>query len=98
MSHILILFAHPAYEKSRVHKLLVKKARALEGITFHDLYEAYPDFDIDVKREQELLLQHDTIILLHPFYWYSSPAIIKQWQDLVLELGWAYGKKGTTLK
>ena len=97
MSNLLIIFAHPAYEKSRVHKRLVKKVRALEGITFHDLYEAYPDFDIDVKREQELLLQHDTIILLHPFYWYSSPAIIKQWQDLVLEHGWAYGKNGTRL-
>jgi glutathione-regulated potassium-efflux system ancillary protein KefG len=97
MAKILIIFSHPAFEKSRVHKALVKVAGKMEGITFHDLYEAYPDFDIDVDKEQELLLKHDLIILQHPFYWYSSPAILKQWQDLVLEHGWAYGRGGTQL-
>jgi len=97
MSRILILFAHPALEKSRVHKRLVTHTKHLEGITFHDLYEAYPDFDIDIEREQKLLLQHDIFIFQHPFYWYSSPAILKQWQDLVLSHGWAYGTKGKQL-
>ena len=32
-----------------------------------------------------------------PFYWYSAPAIIKEWLDLVLEHDWAYGAKGTKL-
>jgi len=97
MAKVLILFAHPALEKSRVHKRLIRHVRNLEGIHFHDLYEAYPDMDIDVKQEQKLLLQHDIIIFQHPFYWYSAPAIIKQWQDLVLEHGWAYGPGGTAL-
>ncbi len=44
-----------------------------------------------------MLLNHDIIIWQHPFYWYSSPAIIKQWEDLVLEHGWAYGSNGTKL-
>ena len=35
-------------------------------MTFHDLYEAYPDFDIDVRREQALLLAHDVIVLPAP--------------------------------
>ena len=61
------------------------------------LYAAYPDFMIDVKREQQLLLDHDIIVLQHPFYWYSSPAIIKEWLDLVLENGWAYGTGGSNL-
>ena len=30
-------------------------------------------------------------------YWYSSPAILKEWQDVVLEYGWAYGPGGTRL-
>lgn len=97
MARILILFAHPALEKSRIHKRLIAKARSVPGVTFHDLYETYPDFDIDVDREQELLRQHDVIILQHPFYWYSCPAIIKQWEDLVLEHGWAYGTGGLAL-
>ncbi len=97
MAKILILFAHPAFEKSRVHKALVKLVGRMDGVTFHDLYESYPDFDIDVDKEQELLLKHDLIILQHPFYWYSCPAILKQWQDLVLEHGWAYGRGGSHL-
>jgi len=97
MAKVLILFAHPALEKSRVHARLIKHVRNIEGVTFNDLYQAYPDLDIDIKREQQLLLEHDIIIWQHPFYWYSAPAIIKQWQDLVLEHGWAYGSGGTQL-
>lgn len=69
----------------------------LDKVTIHDLYAEYPDFAIDVAREQRLLLDHDVIVLQHPFYWYSSPALIKEWQDLVLENGWAYGPGGTKL-
>lgn len=97
MAEVLVLFAHPAYEKSRVHAQLVKSLRGLPNVTFHDLYEAYPEFDIDIKEEQQLLLQHDIIIWQHPFYWYSAPALIKQWLDLVLEHGWAYGTGGRQL-
>jgi len=95
---ILVLFAHPAFEKSRVNRALAEAVRGLPGVTFHDLYEAYPDFDIDVRREQALLLEHDLLVAQHPFYWYSTPALVKQWQDLVLEHGWAYGTGGTRLR
>lgn len=97
MSKILILFAHPALEKSRVHRRLIRNIKSNDTITFRDLYEQYPDFDIDIQREQSLLLEHDIIIWQHPFYWYSAPAMIKQWLDLVLEHGWAYGKNGHML-
>ena len=97
MSNILLLFAHPLLEKSRVHVELLKKVNFVEGITINDLYEQYPDYDIDVEREKKLLVKHDIIIWQHPFYWYSAPPLLKQWQDLVLEHGWAYGKKGTAL-
>jgi glutathione-regulated potassium-efflux system ancillary protein KefG len=96
MARILILFAHPALEKSRVHRRLL--ARIPDGVTLHDLYQAYPDFDVDVRREQELLLAHDLVILQHPFFWYSTPPLLKQWEDLVLEHGWAYGSQGTQLR
>jgi glutathione-regulated potassium-efflux system ancillary protein KefG len=70
----------------------------LDGVYFHDLYQAYPDLQIDVRKEQELLEQHDIVIFHHPFFWYSTPAILKEWQDLVLEHGWAYGSQGVALK
>jgi glutathione-regulated potassium-efflux system ancillary protein KefG len=97
-SRILILFAHPALEKSRVNRRLVQAVQDTGGVTLHDLYERYPDFDIDVAREQELVEQHDVILFQHPFYWYSTPAILKEWQDLVLQYGWAFGHEGHALR
>lgn len=95
---VLVLFAHPARDRSRVNVALAEGVRGLAGVTFHDLYEAYPEFDIDVRAEQARLLEHDAIVWQHPLYWYSTPAILKEWQDLVLEHGWAYGRGGTALQ
>ncbi len=94
---LLILFAHPKVSGSVVQKAMLAAIAGLEHVTIHDLYAAYPDFDIDVKAEQQRLLSHDVIVLQHPFYWYSAPAIVKEWLDLVLENGWAYGPGGTNL-
>ncbi len=98
MRKILVLFAHPRFEHSVVNNAMVVMEKQLSFITFQDLYESYPDFNIDVKREQELLLAHDVIIWQHPFYWYSCPPLLKQWIDLVLEFNWAYGPNGDALK
>ncbi len=95
---VLVLFAHPALRRSRVNRRLVEVARGLDGVIVNDLYQQYPDFDIDVPREQRLLLDHDVVVFQHPFYWYSTPAILKEWQDLVLEHGWAYGHDGHALE
>lgn len=97
-NRVLILFAHPALEKSRVNRHLIQAVKDLDSVTIHDLYEAYPDFHINVKFEQDLLLAHEIIVFQHPFYWYSSPAMLKEWQDLVLEYGFAYGEQGTALR
>jgi glutathione-regulated potassium-efflux system ancillary protein KefG len=97
MRRILILLAHPVLERSRVNRRLLAAVRELTSVTVHDLYEVYPTLDIDAKREQTLLVDHDVIVFQHPFYWYSVPAILKEWQDLVLEHGWAYGHGGHAL-
>jgi len=94
---ILVLFAHPALQKSRINIRLLTAVRDLPNVTVHDLYERYPAFDIDVAHEQAQLLSHDVVVWHHPFYWYSSPALLKEWQDLVLEHGFAYGRDGTRL-
>jgi glutathione-regulated potassium-efflux system ancillary protein KefG len=96
-ARVLVLFAHPAIQKSRINRPLAAAARHLPGVTFHDLYETYPDFHIDVPREQQLLQDHDIIVFQHPFYWYSCPALQKEWFDLVLEYGFAYGRGGNRL-
>ncbi len=97
MRKILILFAHPRFEHSMANRLLVKVAREVPSVTFHDLYEHYPDFNIDVNHEKSLLLSHDVVVWHHPFYWYSCPPLLKQWIDLTLEFNWAYGPQGDKL-
>lgn len=94
---ILVLFAHPRLSGSVVQRAMLAAITGLEQVTIHDLYAAYPDLGIDVAAEQAALLAHDAIVFQHPFYWYSAPAVIKEWQDLVLENGWAYGPGGTRL-
>lgn len=94
---ILVLFFHPRFEDSHANRLLASAAASLEGVTFRDLYELYPDFNIDINTEKDLLLLHDIIVWQHPFFWYSCPPLMKQWIDLVLEHGWAYGRGGDKL-
>jgi glutathione-regulated potassium-efflux system ancillary protein KefG len=95
---ILILFAHPALQKSRVNRKLIRYVRDIDEVTIHDLYEAYPDFHIQVDYEQKLLINNDIIVFHHPIFWFNIPALLKEWLDLVLEHGWAYGKEGKALR
>lgn len=98
MNKVLVLFAHPRPDRSEVNVALANAARAIDGVTVVDLYAEYPTFEIDVDREQRRLLEHHVIVFQHPVYWYSSPAVLKEWQDLVLEYGFAYGADGRALE
>ena len=87
----LVLVFHPHLEKSQVNRKLMDAANETGDVTVVDEYAAYPDFKINVEHEQELIETHDRIVLQFPFYWYSSPALLKQWEDDVIKAGWAYG-------
>jgi glutathione-regulated potassium-efflux system ancillary protein KefG len=93
----LVIVAHPNLEQSKINRTWMNRLQQEESVTVHNLYAQYPTFEIDVAKEQQLLMEHDRIVLQFPFYWYSSPALLKQWQDLVLTYGWAYGSEGTKL-
>ena len=84
---VLILAAHPAPRRSFAGKALRRAVQDMEGVTFVDLYAEYPRQDINPDVEQTRVEAHDVIIFLHPFFWYSTPAILKEWQDIVLEHG-----------
>lgn len=95
---IVILVFHPVIHKSRVNKVLLNAVENLEGVSIRYMYDLYPDYQIDIKTEQEVLVNHDIIVWQHPLYWYSSPSLLKEWLDLVLEHGFAYGKAGRALE
>jgi putative NADPH-quinone reductase len=98
VTRVLVLLAHPRPDRSEVNVVLAEAARQLDGVTVVDLYAEYPGFHIDVDREQQRLLAHDVIVFQHPVYWYSCPALLKEWLDLVLEHGFAYGSGGRALE
>jgi putative NADPH-quinone reductase len=95
---VLIVFAHAMPHTSRVNRAMIAAARGLPNVVVQDLYETYPDFHIDVPHEQALLEAADLIVFQHPIQWYGMPSLLKEWVDVVLESGWAYGQGGTALK
>ena len=95
---VLVLHVHPGQQHSVINRKLAEAASGVEGITVVDLYRRYPQFKIDIDKEQEQLLAHDAIVFQFPIYWYSTPSLLKEWQDLVLEYGFAYGPDGDKLK
>jgi len=97
-AHIQLLFVHPYPHRSRVNRALLDGVCDIPGVHVCDLYEQYPDFHIDKEMEQQTLRETDLLVVQHPFYWYSAPAMFKQWQDVVLEYGFAFGTGGDALR
>jgi putative NADPH-quinone reductase len=98
MAKLIVYYAHPGHKFSHANAAMVEQANAVDGITLVDLYAQYPRFNINIDREQQRLLDHDVILFQFPMFWYSTPSLLKEWQDLVLEHGFAYGAGGESLK
>jgi glutathione-regulated potassium-efflux system ancillary protein KefG len=99
MKKTLIILAHPNMPESRLNKALIEAVRNESHVTVHNLYDSYKTAEsIDVQKEQDLLLSHERIVFQFPLYWYSTPGLLKDWQDKVLVYGFAYGKQGDKLK
>lgn len=94
---ILVIHAHPYPRSSRAGAALLAAVRELPALEVRSLYELYPDFDIDANAERSALERADLVVWMHPIYWYTVPAMLKQWFETVLAKGWAYGDGGTAL-
>jgi len=90
----LIIITHPNIEKSVVNRRWLEElAKYPDKYVVHQLHKVYPDENIDVKAEQNLVEQYDKIVFQFPVYWFSCPSLLKKWIDEVLIYGWAYGSK-----
>ena len=96
--NILHMVFHPDLASSRVNRIWRDKIIESGKVALsRDLYAEYPDFQIDIAREQDLLLAHDRIVLQFPLYWYAATPLLKKWLDDVLTYGFAYGSTGDKL-
>jgi glutathione-regulated potassium-efflux system ancillary protein KefF len=94
---ILVIFAHPYPRDSRAGAALLAALAGLEAVEVRSLYDRYPDFDIDSAAEQSAAGRAGLVVWLHPLHWYGVPGLLKQWFDMVLVKGWAYGEGGGAL-
>lgn len=97
MSSVIVYYAHPGHQHSVANRRMQDEIKTLSTVTQVDLYAEYPRHNIHIDREQERLLQHDVVVLQFPLFWYSTPSLLKEWIDLVLEHGFAYGAGGDKL-
>lgn len=81
---VLIVHAHPYPSRSRSTAALLGAVEGGEGVEVRSLYRLYPDFDVDLAAEHAALRRAQALVLLHPLYWYSVPALLKHWLDSVL--------------
>lgn len=99
MMKTLVILAHPNIEDSRVNNRWKRELlQYTNEITIHEIYKEYPNWSIDVLKEQQLLEAYDNVIFQFPLYWYSYPPLLKKWFDDVFTHGWAYGSKGDKLE
>ncbi|AQU84809.1 MULTISPECIES: NAD(P)H-dependent oxidoreductase [unclassified Halomonas] len=87
MTKTLILLFHPDLAHSKANVALAAAAAKLPAVEVVDMQAIYPDgIDIsnDGEREALRLLESDRIVLQFPIQWYSTPPLLKAWQDAVL--------------
>ncbi|EIL6659337.1 flavodoxin family protein [Campylobacter coli] len=93
----LIIFAHTFWEDSKVNKALFESIKNLKQVQIHNLSEIYKEGKIDVSKEMDLLKNADKIIFQFPLFWFSTLALLKEWQDRVLT-AILYGENKELLK
>lgn len=99
MSQTLILLFHPDFSGSRANRALVDAARGRADVTVVDMQALYPAGQIDADAEVARLIAADRIVLQFPVQWYSTPPLLKTWQDAVLTRMFyiAYATEGAKL-
>ena len=87
MTKTLVLLFHRDLSQSKANAALAAAAAELPGVEIVDMQAIYPtgiDMFRDGEREAARLLAAERIVLQFPVQWYSTPTLLKAWQDAVL--------------
>lgn len=93
----LVIVSHPHLATSRAHRHLLDAIAGVRGIAVRHLETLYTDGRIDAAVEQADVLTAARIVFQSPFTWFSTPPMLKAWQNEVLAVGFAYGPGGTRM-
>ncbi len=99
MTKTVLISGHPDLKNSLSNRTILEELQRLNPeIEIRKLDELYPNYKIDIKAEQQALIDADIIIWQFPMFWYGLPALLKKWLEDVFAHGFAYGSQGTALK
>ncbi|MCF2858726.1 NAD(P)H-dependent oxidoreductase [Pseudoalteromonas sp. SMS1] len=99
MSQVVVISGHPNSQGSNANQVILNALnQAISNLDIRYLDKLYADYQIDIKSEQDALIDADIIVLQFPFYWYSVPALLKKWVDEVFAYDFAFGANGDKLK
>lgn len=99
MKKVLIISGHTDLKHSVANKTILdeleKKLPQAEIVLLDALY---PDFKIDVEKEQQRLLNADIIVFEYPVFWYSWTSLLHRYVEDVFLHGFSHGSTGDKLK
>lgn len=99
MKNILIVSGHTDLNNSVANKNILNRLKEkLPNAEFDLLSELYPNYRIDIEKEQNKLLKADIIVLQYPVFWYSMPSLLERWMEEVFKHGFSHGSTGDKLK
>lgn len=80
-----VIVAHPQLEDSGTQRFLKEATTSLRRIDWHEL-KVNSSGHFDAAAEKKFLKDKKRIIFQFPLYWYSAPAILKQWMDEIFDI------------
>ena len=99
MKKVLVISGHTNLNESVANKAILETIeKKLPEAEIVKLDQLYPDFKIDVAKEQERLMRADIIVLQFPVFWYSAPSILERWMEETFKHGFSHGSTGDKLK
>ena len=99
MSNIVLISGHPNLDDSIANQWIMKELQhKIEDVEIVRLDMLYPNYEINVLKEQERLVTADIIIIQYPLFWYSMPSLLVRYFEQILSHGFSHGSRGDKLQ
>ncbi|TPR18823.1 flavodoxin family protein [Apilactobacillus timberlakei] len=94
----LVIVSHPEYDNSMTESFLNQCQNDIDEVDWLVLDHLTDNYEFDVDKEQKRLIKYDRILLQFPMYWYSSPALLKKYEDDIFTRSFTYANEDGKLK